>query len=486
MITNGIVFEIRWPKPDVQERRGHDSVEAIWLARLDPVLVELVVGDHVHHLDRPHQGHQGEQDLCGVTHRLEPYPWPPMATAPDQKPSIAPIVGPDDERRFTDSGIEIKHRYDADDVEPNLDERLGEPGEYPYTRGIHPDMYRGRKWTMRQYAGYASAKETNERFHYLIDHGSTGLSMAFDLPTQLGRDSDDPLCMGEVGRTGVAIDTIDDMRRVFDGIPLDQVSTSMTINAPAAVLLLLYELVGEEQGVAAEQLTGTTQNDVLKEYIARGNFIYPPGPGDAPHHGPVRLLPRAHPEVEHDLDLRLPHAREGLLGGAGGGLHARQRDRLRAGRDRRRPPGGRVRAAARLLLQRPQQRLPGGGEVPRRAPDVGADHARALRRQGRALAEDALPHADGRRDPRRAAAAQQHRARGAPGLRGRGRRHPVASHERLRRGAGAAERDRRAHRAPHPADPRPRVGRRRHRRPVRRARTSSRPSPTRSRRRRRR
>ena len=201
-----------------------------------------------------------------------------MATAPDQKPSIAPIVGPDDERRFTDSGIEIKHRYDADDVEPNLDERLGEPGEYPYTRGIHPDMYRGRKWTMRQYAGYASAKETNERFHYLINHGSTGLSMAFDLPTQLGRDSDDPLCMGEVGRTGVAIDTIDDMRRVFDGIPLDQVSTSMTINAPAAVLLLLYELVGEEQDVAAEQLTGTTQNDVLKEYIARGNFIYPPVP----------------------------------------------------------------------------------------------------------------------------------------------------------------------------------------------------------------
>ena len=131
---------------------------------------------------------------------------------------------------------------------------------------------------MRQYAGYASAKETNERFHYLIEHGSTGLSMAFDLPTQLGRDSDDPLCMGEVGRTGVAIDTIDDMRRVFDGIPLDQVSTSMTINAPAAALLLLYELVGEEQDVPAERLRGTTQNDILKEYIARGNFIYPPVP----------------------------------------------------------------------------------------------------------------------------------------------------------------------------------------------------------------
>jgi methylmalonyl-CoA mutase, N-terminal domain len=201
-----------------------------------------------------------------------------MATTPDHKPSIAPIVGPDDPRRFTDSGIEVKDVYTDEDVAPELEQRLGQPGDYPYTRGIHHDMYRGRKWTMRQYAGYASAKETNERFHYLIDHGSTGLSMAFDLPTQLGRDSDDPLCMGEVGRTGVAIDSIEDMRRVFDGIPLDQVSTSMTINAPAAALLLLYELVGEEQGVPAEQLRGTTQNDILKEYIARGNFIYPPAP----------------------------------------------------------------------------------------------------------------------------------------------------------------------------------------------------------------
>src|SRR3954451_20031701 len=201
-----------------------------------------------------------------------------MATTPDQKPSIAPVVGPDDPRRFTDSGIEIKNTYGEGDVLPDVEERLGEPGAYPYTRGIHPDMYRGRKWTMRQYAGYATAAETNQRFRYLIEHGSTGLSMAFDLPRQLGRDSDDPLCAGEVGRTGVAIDTIDDMRRVFDGIPLADVSTSMTINAPAAVLLLLYELVGEEQDVPAAELRGTTQNDVLKEYIARGNFIYPPGP----------------------------------------------------------------------------------------------------------------------------------------------------------------------------------------------------------------
>ena len=201
-----------------------------------------------------------------------------MATTPEHQPSIAPIVGPDDSRRFTDSGIEVQNEYGPDDVAPELDERLGHAGEYPFTRGIHPDMYRGRKWTMRQYAGYATAAETNERFRYLIEHGSTGLSMAFDLPTQLGRDSDDPLCAGEVGRTGVAIDTIEDMRRVFDEIPLGEVSTSMTINAPAAALLLLYELVGEEQGVPAEALRGTTQNDILKEYIARGNFIYPPEP----------------------------------------------------------------------------------------------------------------------------------------------------------------------------------------------------------------
>jgi methylmalonyl-CoA mutase N-terminal domain/subunit len=191
---------------------------------------------------------------------------------------IAPSVGPDDERRFTDSGIEVKRVYDDDDVHPGLEERLGMPGEYPFTRGIHPGMYRDRLWTMRQYAGYATAEETNRRYRYLIEHGSTGLSMAFDLPTQLGRDSDEPLCLGEVGRTGVAIDTIEDMRICFEKIPLDEVSTSMTINAPAAVLLLLYELVGEEQGVPSKQLRGTTQNDILKEYIARGNFIYPPVP----------------------------------------------------------------------------------------------------------------------------------------------------------------------------------------------------------------
>jgi methylmalonyl-CoA mutase N-terminal domain/subunit len=190
--------------------------------------------------------------------------------------SVAPVVGPDDPRRFTDSGIEVKTLYTSEDLPQDLD--LGQPGEFPYTRGVHAEMYRKRTWTMRQYAGYASAKESNERYKYLLAHGSTGLSMAFDLPTQLGLDSDDPRSLGEVGRTGVAIDTLEDMRTAFDGIPLDQVSTSMTINAPASVLLLLYELVAEEQGVASKDLRGTVQNDILKEYIARGNFIFPPEP----------------------------------------------------------------------------------------------------------------------------------------------------------------------------------------------------------------
>src|SRR5438874_3338551 len=178
------------------------------------------------------------------------------------------------DRRETDSGIEIRPVYSADDV-PSEPEP---PGEYPYTRGPYPDMYRGRPWTIRQYAGFASAEETNSRFRYLLEHGQTGLSVAFDLPTQLGYDSDDPRSLGEVGRTGVAIDSIADLEVLFGDIPLGEVSTSMTINAPAALLLLLYELVAEEQGVTGERLRGTVQNDILKEYVARGNYIFPPRP----------------------------------------------------------------------------------------------------------------------------------------------------------------------------------------------------------------
>jgi methylmalonyl-CoA mutase N-terminal domain/subunit len=178
------------------------------------------------------------------------------------------------EDRETDSGIEIKPVYTADDAPGEIEP----PGEFPFTRGPYADMYRGRPWTIRQYAGFASAEETNRRFRYLLDRGQTGLSVAFDLPTQLGYDSDDERAAGEVGRTGVAIDSLADMELLFEGIPLDRVSTSMTINAPAALLLLLYELVAEEQGVPPEKLRGTVQNDILKEYIARGNYIFPPRP----------------------------------------------------------------------------------------------------------------------------------------------------------------------------------------------------------------
>jgi len=178
--------------------------------------------------------------------------------------------------RFTESGLPIAPVYGPEAVAPELPGRLGEPGRYPYTRGVYPTMYTGRPWTMRQYAGFGTAKESNERYRHLVGQGTGGLSVAFDLPTQMGMDSDAELAAGEVGKVGVAIDSIDDMRVLFDGIPLDQVSTSMTINAPASVLLLLYQLVAEEHGISADKLTGTIQNDVLKEYIARGTYIFPP------------------------------------------------------------------------------------------------------------------------------------------------------------------------------------------------------------------
>jgi methylmalonyl-CoA mutase N-terminal domain/subunit len=165
---------------------------------------------------------------------------------------------------------------DLADFDP--DHALGEPGHYPYTRGVHPSMYTTRPWTMRQYAGFGTAAESNARYRELIAHGTAGLSVAFDLPTQMGYDSDAPIAAGEVGKVGVAIDSIEDMRELFSGIALDEVSTSMTINAPAAVLLLLYQLVAEEQGVSPAALSGTIQNDVLKEYIARGTYIFPPAP----------------------------------------------------------------------------------------------------------------------------------------------------------------------------------------------------------------
>lgn len=190
-----------------------------------------------------------------------------METFPERKESFQ-----------TSSGVEIDRIYLPKEAGKDYTEKLGFPGEYPYTRGIRPTMYRARHWTMRQYAGFGSAEETNKRFRYLLEQGQTGLSVAFDLPTQIGYDSDDPMATGEIGKVGVAIDSLDDMEALLDGIPLDRVSTSMTINAPASVLLAMYIVVAEKQGVSPEKIAGTVQNDILKEYIARGTYIFPPKP----------------------------------------------------------------------------------------------------------------------------------------------------------------------------------------------------------------
>ena len=200
-----------------------------------------------------------------------------MAT--ETKTADRPTDAVAEEERRTSSEIPVRRFYTPRDVAGiPYPEKLGDPGQYPYTRGLYADMYRKRHWTMRQYAGYSSAAESNKRYRYLLSQGTTGLSVAFDLPTQIGYDSDSPLARGEVGRVGVAIDSIADMRLLFDGIPLDRVTTSMTINATAAILLSLYLVVAEEQGVSWEKVGGTVQNDILKEYAARGTYIYPPKP----------------------------------------------------------------------------------------------------------------------------------------------------------------------------------------------------------------
>jgi methylmalonyl-CoA mutase N-terminal domain/subunit len=201
-----------------------------------------------------------------------------MAT--ETKTADRPAAPPVEEcERQTSSEIPVRRFYTPRDVAGiPYEEKVGDPGRYPYTRGLYPDMYRKRHWTMRQYAGYSSATESNKRYRYLLSQGTTGLSVAFDLPTQIGYDSDNAIARGEVGRVGVAIDSIDDMRLLFDDIPLDRVTTSMTINATAAILLSLYLVVAEEQGVPWEKVGGTVQNDILKEYAARGTYIYPPKP----------------------------------------------------------------------------------------------------------------------------------------------------------------------------------------------------------------
>ena len=249
------------------------------------------------------------------------------------------------------SGEPVRPLYGPEDVDA-FEERIGFPGEYPFTRGVYPSMYRGRLWTMRQFAGFGTAEETNERFRYLLEHGQTGLSTAFDMPSLMGHDSDHPRSEGEVGREGVAVDTLDDMQTLFAGIDLGGVTVSMTINAPAAIMMAFYVVAAEEAGVPRERLGGTIQADILKEYIAQKEWCFPVDEamrllGDMMQWC-TRELPRWHPV----LDQRLPHPRGGLDGGAGAGLHAQGRPDLRRAAGCARVGRGRVRAAAVLLLQR--------------------------------------------------------------------------------------------------------------------------------------
>ena len=359
-----------------------------------------------------------------------------------------------DERR-TDSGIELRPRVRGlrsgrrTDSIPNA--TSASPGAYPFTRGPYPPMYRGRLWTMRQYAGMATADETNTRFRFLLDQGQTGLSVAFDLPTQMGLDSDHPRAEGEVGKTGVAIDSVDDMRRLLDGIPLDRVSTSMTINATAPILLLLYELVAEEQGVASSAISGTVQNDILKEYAARGTYIYPPEPSmrlitdlfaycgeRVPKWNTISISgyhmreagSTAAQEIAFTLADGIAYVQAALDAGLAVDDFAPRLSFFFACHMNFFEEVAKFRAARRLWAKIMRERF--GARDPK---------SWAL----------AVPHADGRRDPDGAAAAEQHRADGARGV-GRGAgRHAVAPHERLRRGAGAAHRAQRQDRAAHPA-----------------------------------
>ena len=339
---------------------------------------------------------------------------------------------------------------------------------FPFTRGIYPTMYIKRPWTMRQYAGFSTAADSNRRYHQLIQAGTTGLSVAFDLPTQMGFDSDAPQARGEVGKVGVAIDSIEDMRLLLDGIPLDEVSTSMTINAPAAVLLLLYQLVAAEQGVRAGQITGTIQNDILKEYIARGTYIYPPQPSlrlvadtfaycrrEIPRWNTISIsgyhMAEAGATPVQEIAFTLANAREYVRAALASGLAVDD-------------------FAPRLsfFFVARTTRAGGGRQVPGRPAAVGAHHARGVRGGRPEVADAAVPHPDGRGPAHRAAAGGEpgpgHRAGAGRGA----RRDPVAAHQRLRRGHRAAQREGGPAGAAHPAGAGLRDRPDRHRGPVRR------------------
>ena len=343
-------------------------------------------------------------------------------------------------RFSTVSDLEIEPLYTPEDVKDDYESALGNPGEYPYTRGVYESMYRGRLWTMRQFAGFGLAEDTNKRFHFLLAQGQDGLSTAFDMPTLMGYDADHERALGEVGREGVSVSSVHDMARLFDRIPLDKVTTSMTINCSASVLLAMYLVVAERQGVPWNKVGGTIQNDMLKEFIAQKEWISPPRALDADRHRHDRVLREEGSALARGLDLRLPHPRGRLDRGAGARVHARRRHLLRRRGRQARPRRRRIRAAP-VVLFRSAQRLPRGDrQAARGAPHVGAHHEGALRREEPALDDAAHACADRRRFAHRAAAAQQRRACRDPGAGRRARRHAVAAYQLDGRDAGAADR----------------------------------------------
>ena len=321
---------------------------------------------------------------------------------------------------------------------------------------------------MRQFAGFGTPEETNERYKELLAAGGTGLSVAFDLPTLMGRDPDHPLSLGEVGKCGVNVTSLADMERLFDGIALGDITTSMTINSPAPMIFAMYLVVAEQQGADWATLSGTIQNDILKEFIAQKEYIFPPRPSMRLITDIFAFCAERGAAVEHHLGERLPHPRSRRDRAAGAGVHAARRHRVRAVRRRRRARRRRLRAAHLVLLQLAQRLLRGDRQVPRRPQALGRGDARPLRREEPALVAAALPHADRRRVADRAAAVQQRRPHRAAGAGGGARRHQLAAHQLARRGAGAADRGGGDARAAHAADHRPRERRHQRRRSARR------------------
>ena len=273
----------------------------------------------------------------------------------------------------TISGRPIERLYTADDL-AGLDyaRDLNDPGAFPYTRGIHPTGYRGKLWTMRQFAGFGTPEETNARYKALLQAGGTGLSVAFDLPTLMGRDPDHELSLGEVGKCGVSIVSLADMERLFDGIRLADITTSMTINSPAPMIFAMYLVVAEKQGADWKRLSGTIQNDILKEFIAQKEYIYPPRQSMRLITDIFAFCAQRSAALEHHVGQRLSHPRGRVDGAAGAGLHAARRHRVRAVRHRRRARRRRLRAAPLVLLQLAQRLLRGDRQVPRRPQALGA------------------------------------------------------------------------------------------------------------------